>query len=96
MGTIIPHGTWVPIASFLRNPEYLNVLIANTDNLMDATSEITTNPEARDAAMRRAHRAGHRACEVCGKALKGEAVLVAGNPVGPDCAKRLAAAGFSW
>ena len=56
-----------------------------------AAKRYTTN-------MRKAHMAGLDACEVCGKGIKDETskTMIAGCPVGPECAKKLAKLGYTW
>lgn len=67
------------------------------DDIMDATVEIidtAAKAKRRDAAMRRAHAAGHSGCEICGRAIKAKSWTVAGALIGPTCYKKLQA--LNW
>ena len=46
--------------------------------------------------MRRAHAAGKKACELCGRALAPGYVVVADCPIGPECVKKLRKAGYKF
>lgn len=76
------------------------MIIEDDDSLLSAINDVMyekgASSQRRQDAMNRAHRAGHEACEVCGRAVKGGVVYIVGNPVGPDCAKALAKLGYTW
>jgi hypothetical protein len=68
--------------------DFANVLIAERANPRRYAA-------ARERAQARAHAAGHSACAVCGRAVTDDArsaLRLAGEVIGPECAKRFVAA----
>lgn len=69
-----------------------------SDDVLDFSCTIidtAAKARRRDSAMNRAHLAGHAACEICGRAIKGEGLRIDESVLGPTCAKKMRAAGYA-
>lgn len=73
------------------------MLIEDIDQLIDVGQQFSAS-KSRDRNMQAAHAQGLKACEICGKAIKNfqTASKIVGTWIGPECAKQLRAAGYTW